>query len=96
MNEERLKGQIKEYWNREICGTAVASSEKYSRQYFDEIEDSRYSIEPEVFSFAQFTRFRCQKVLEVGVGAGTDFIQWVRAGAKAYGNRSCYMQIPQR
>lgn len=85
MNEERLKGQIKEYWNGEICGTGVASSEKYSRQYFDEIEDSRYTKEPEVFSFAQFTRFRGQKVLEVGIGAGTDFIQWVRAGAKAYG-----------
>ncbi|MCK5632375.1 class I SAM-dependent methyltransferase, partial [bacterium] len=25
------------------------------------------------------------KVLEVGVGAGTDFLQWVRAGANAYG-----------
>jgi glycosyltransferase involved in cell wall biosynthesis/ubiquinone/menaquinone biosynthesis C-methylase UbiE len=85
VNEEGLKDQIKEYWNKEICGTGVASSKKYSRQYFDEIEDSRYTKEPEVFPFAQFTRFRGQKVLEVGVGAGTDFIQWVRAGAKAYG-----------
>lgn len=85
INEERLKDQIREYWNKEICGTGLASSRKYSRQYFDEIEDSRYNLEPEVFSFAQFTRFRGQKVLEVGVGAGTDFIQWVRAGAKAYG-----------
>ena len=25
------------------------------------------------------------KVLEVGVGAGTDFLQWVRAGAGTYG-----------
>jgi ubiquinone/menaquinone biosynthesis C-methylase UbiE len=41
--------------------------------------------EPEIFSFAQFTRAHGNKVLEVGVGAGTDFLQWVRAGARAYG-----------
>lgn len=85
MDREELKKQVKEYWNRESCGTHVASSTKYSRQYFDEIEEYRYRIEPEIYSFAQFTRFRGQKVLEVGVGAGTDFIQWIRAGAKAYG-----------
>jgi len=85
MSKEELKAKIKEFWNAEACGTHIAESAKYLRQYFNEIEDHRYSIEPEIFSFAQFTRFHDQKVLEVGVGAGTDFIQWVRAGAKAYG-----------
>ena len=37
--------------------------------------------EPESYSFAQFTRYRGRKVLEVGFGAGTDFIQWLRAAA---------------
>ena len=85
MNEKGIKAQVRAFWNKQACGTRSALSTKYSRQYFDEIEDFRYSVEPEVFSFAQFTRFRGQKVLEVGVGAGTDFIQWVRAGAKSYG-----------
>ena len=58
---------------------------KFSVDYFNDIEHRRYTIEPEIFSFAQFTRYRNQKVLEVGIGAGTDFVQWVRAGAKAYG-----------
>lgn len=85
MSKEETKAQVRAFWNKQACGASSALSTKYSRQYFDEIEDSRYSVEPEVFSFAQFTRFRGQKVLEVGVGAGTDFIQWVRAGAKSYG-----------
>jgi len=63
----------------------VTSAPRFSRQYFDEIESYRYRMESEIFSFAQFTLYRDRKVLEVGVGAGTDFIQWVRAGAKAYG-----------
>ena len=80
-----LKAQVKAYWNRESCGTDVAASDKFTRQYFDEIEEHRYTVEPEIFSFAQFTRYYGRKILEVGVGAGTDFLQWVRAGAKAHG-----------
>jgi ubiquinone/menaquinone biosynthesis C-methylase UbiE len=80
-----LKPKVKTFWNKEACGTWAASSEKYSRNYFDEIEEYRYQVEPEIFSFAQFTRFYGKKILEVGVGAGTDFLQFVRAGAEAYG-----------
>jgi ubiquinone/menaquinone biosynthesis C-methylase UbiE len=83
--EASLKSQVRDYWGKEPCGTAIAKSKEFSREYFDEIETYRYHVEPEIFSFAQFTRFRGCKVLEVGVGAGTDFIQWVRAGALAYG-----------
>lgn len=83
--ETDLKGQVRDYWNQQSCGTQFASSEKFSRAYFDEIEEFRYKIEPEIFSFAQFTRYNGAKVLEVGVGAGSDFLQWVRAGAHATG-----------
>jgi len=66
----------------------LAKFATYSKEYFEEIERRRYDPvvgEPEIFSFAQFTRYSGKKILEVGVGAGTDFIQWVRAGAVAYG-----------
>ncbi len=80
-----LKKEVKDYWNKQACGTFASSAEKYSQEYFDEIEEYRYSILPEIFSFAQFSRFNNKKILEVGIGAGTDFLQWVRAGARAYG-----------
>lgn len=85
MNDQVLKEQVKSHWNNNCCGTEVTEQQKFSKQYFDEIEAFRYKIEPEIFSFAQFTRYHNKKVLEVGVGAGTDFLQWVRAGAIAYG-----------
>lgn len=72
--KKNLKEQVHDYWTRECCGTWIAVSPKYSRQYFEEVEEYRYSIEPEIFSFAQFTLFRDKKILEVGIGAGTDFI----------------------
>lgn len=85
MEHDQLKRDVRDYWNRASCGTEHTQQEKFSPAYFDEIEEFRYRIEPEIFSFAQFTRFHGKKVLEVGVGAGTDFTQWVRAGALAHG-----------
>jgi len=85
MNNEQLKEQVRGYWNKASCGTEYTKKKKFSHDYFKEIEQLRYTVEPEIFSFAQFTRWQNTKVLEVGVGAGTDFLQWVRAGAHAYG-----------
>jgi ubiquinone/menaquinone biosynthesis C-methylase UbiE len=83
--QEILKQKVHDHWNEASCGTEHAVSGKFTREYFDEIEAVRYNMEPEIFSFAQFTRHHGEKILEVGVGAGTDFLQWVRAGCRAYG-----------
>lgn len=80
-----LKAEVKAYWNRASCETDQASSQKFSREYFEEIERFRYTTQPFIHSFAQFTRYHGKRVLEVGFGAGTDFIQWLRAGAIASG-----------
>lgn len=85
MDKQKLKEQVHQYWNQASCGTEFIHQPKFSKDYFEEIEAFRYRIEPEIFSFAQFTRFHGKKMLEVGVGAGTDFLQWVRTGAIAHG-----------
>ncbi len=85
VNSAEQKALVGNYWNREPCGTGEIPYPRYSQQYFDEIERQRYACEPEIFSFAQFTLFRGRRILEVGTGAGTDFVQWVRAGAVASG-----------
>jgi SAM-dependent methyltransferase len=80
-----LKSQVKQFWERQSCDTDQARSGKFSRDYFEEIEQWRYADQPFIHSFAQFTRYRGKRVLEVGFGAGTDFLQWLRAGAIASG-----------
>lgn len=84
MTEPAIK-EIHDYWNAGSCGTNVTQSGKHSFAYFEEIENFRYAREPFIHSFAQFTRWHGKKILEVGIGAGTDFLQFVRAGAKAHG-----------
>lgn len=81
MRDEQLKDQVKGFWEQGPCGSWFATSAKYTREYFDEIEEHRYRVEPFIHQFAQFTRQRGKKVLEVGVGAGTDHLQFARAGA---------------
>jgi ubiquinone/menaquinone biosynthesis C-methylase UbiE len=80
-----LKSAVHTYWNQESCGTFVASADKHTRDFYEQVEEHRYRVEPEIMEFAQFTRHHGQMLLEVGVGAGTDFLQWVRAGTKAHG-----------
>ena len=82
---ESLKEQVREFWNRQSCGTENVVAPKFSREYFEQLEAHRYFDQAYIHSFAQFTRYRDKRVLEVGFGPGTDFIQWLRAGAKTSG-----------
>src|ERR1043166_4138386 len=84
-NTDKLKEQVRDFWNRQSCDTNFARAPKFSRDYFEQIEAYRYGDQPFIHSFAQFTRYHGKRVLEVGFGAGTDFIQWLRAGAIASG-----------
>lgn len=83
-----MNKEVRDYWEQEPCGTApsiVRDTEKFSLEYFESVENYRYKVEPFIHSIAQFTRYNGRKVLEIGVGAGTDHLQWARAGADLYG-----------
>jgi len=83
-----LNEEVRSYWEKEPCGTGVTivgEIPERTREWFDRIEEHRYKIEPFIHSVAQFTRYYGKKILEIGVGAGTDHLQWARAGAECYG-----------
>jgi ubiquinone/menaquinone biosynthesis C-methylase UbiE len=83
-----LNPSVRRYWEREPCGTGttiVGELPRYSPEWFDQVEQHRYDVEPMIHSLAQFTRHHRKRILEVGVGAGTDHLQFARAGADCYG-----------
>jgi ubiquinone/menaquinone biosynthesis C-methylase UbiE len=80
----QLKDQVAEFWGEETCGTRYGDSEEW-RQWFSEVERSRYELEPYIRVFADFSSSRNLRVLEIGVGAGSDFVNWLRHGAQATG-----------
>jgi ubiquinone/menaquinone biosynthesis C-methylase UbiE len=79
-----LKEGVRRHWDAQPCGTRdIPKGDRVN--FFRELERERYSWEPYIPGFARFARGRNRDVLEVGVGAGTDFVNWVREGARATG-----------
>ena len=79
-----INPQVRAFWERQPCGTdpaLIGHLEPGTDRWFRQIEEYRYRVEPMIHAVAQFTRHRGKRVLEVGVGAGTDHLQWARAGA---------------
>jgi ubiquinone/menaquinone biosynthesis C-methylase UbiE len=82
---ETLKEAVRDHWEADPCGAKLSSAEPGTAAFFAEVERTRYELEPFIHEFAQFSRWKGRDVLEVGVGLGTDFVQFARAGANAVG-----------
>ncbi len=76
-----FKDAVREFWNADPCGS----------RYLGEVESfaaqsrTRYALEPYIPDFAQFASARGLRVLEIGVGIGADYLEWLKAGAQATG-----------
>ncbi len=79
------KEDVKKFWEQNTCGTQVGSGQEGTPEYYDAIEKFRYTYEPFIPELVQFPKWKGKKMLEIGMGAGTDFMQFVRAGAEAHG-----------
>jgi ubiquinone/menaquinone biosynthesis C-methylase UbiE len=80
-----MKDAVREHWQQDPCGAKLADHEQGTAEFFADVERSKSDLEPFIPSFAEFDRWREKDVLEVGVGLGSDFMRFVRAGAHAYG-----------
>lgn len=79
--DETLKAEVRAFWESGPCGTRLASSHPGTPEFFAEVEAARYRAEPFIPGFAGFEQARGKRVLEVGIGLGTDFVRFARAGA---------------
>lgn len=81
---DELKSSVREHWEEEPCGTReVPDGDR--REFFAELERQRNDWEPAILDFARFERGKGKRVLEIGVGAGTDHVRWARHGAELTG-----------
>ncbi|PWB95154.1 class I SAM-dependent methyltransferase [Methylosinus sporium] len=79
-----LKARVRDHWELETCGTRYG--EDHDRlAWFREIAENRIRLEPYILDFARFPEADGRQILEIGVGAGTDFEQWCRYAAHATG-----------
>jgi ubiquinone/menaquinone biosynthesis C-methylase UbiE len=76
-----LKEEVREFWNADPCGSRYLGD----HADFEAHARARYQLEPYIHEFAGFAQSAGQRVLEVGVGMGADYLEWLKAGAQATG-----------
>jgi ubiquinone/menaquinone biosynthesis C-methylase UbiE len=76
-----LSEQVRDFWNADPCGTRYMESD----DDFERHAHERYGLEPHIARFAGFARAQGARVLEIGVGMGSDYLEWMKAGAIATG-----------
>ncbi len=75
------KDSVRDFWNAEPCGTRyLCDNDPYAAHIC-----ARYALEPHIRDFADFRSALGQRVLELGVGLGADYLQWLQAGSRATG-----------
>jgi ubiquinone/menaquinone biosynthesis C-methylase UbiE len=79
---------VKSYWESRSPGLKHSQSEVGSLDFFREVEFTRYD-DPFKYKFlkevAEFSEHKGKKVLEIGVGLGTDSLQFAKGGALVHG-----------
>jgi ubiquinone/menaquinone biosynthesis C-methylase UbiE len=80
-----FKHRVRAFWNAQPCGTGDNPHPPHTAAYYQWIERERDDREPFIARFARWADWRGKKVLEMGTGAGTDFVRFGRAGATAFG-----------
>lgn len=79
------KENVRDFWNNASCGESQylvgeSEAEKYKNE-----SRIRYELEPEIIELAEFDQAFNKRVLEIGVGLGSDHMNFAFAGADLYG-----------
>ncbi|KTD24328.1 SAM dependent methyltransferase [Legionella lansingensis] len=81
---DQAKQAVYNFWNTDSCGELYLAGLD-NKEGFERQAKIRYELEPYILDFAEFHRYQQKKVLEIGVGLGSDHQKFAEAGAELSG-----------
>lgn len=70
-------------WNARACGEE--EGDRDSLAYFDAVAARRYADHPWMRDYFRYADYRGKRVLEIGIGQGTDLVSFAQGGAVCHG-----------
>lgn len=67
-----IQERVRAYWDGKPCDSDLSERERSSKEYFLEIEQRRYQLQPHIPEILAKIDWRGKRVLEIGSGVGTD------------------------
>lgn len=76
---------VKKFWNSRPCNIRHSLKDIGTLEYFEEVEQKKFFVEPHIIKFSEFPAWKDKSVLEIGCGLGTMAINFAKEGAKYTG-----------
>lgn len=83
LDAEKLK--VKKYWDDRPCNIKHSKEKLNSVRYFQEVSSRKYFVESHILDFAEFSKYKGKKILEIGCGIGTAMQSFSENGAIYHG-----------
>lgn len=71
-DKQQIQDAVEQFWDAKPCGSDTSDKDPYTMEYFEDIQNHRYTLEPHILDLLSSLDLNGKRVLEIGTGVGTD------------------------